>query len=116
MYFINGIHTNPSSTMTPAEMRPTCTSCRSVAAGRPFDVLGGEHAVHDVLVGTPIPDAEDRRAEDDPCPREVGVTGGLPHREESCRDCGFEPGEPADAGQTDRHERDGTEDQDDRLQ
>ena len=43
------------------------------AAARVRFVLGAEHALHDHLIGAPVPDAEDRRAEEDAGPRERRV-------------------------------------------
>src|SRR5256886_17671249 len=67
-----------------------------------FDVFRGEHALHDVLSGTPGPEAQYRSAEHDSAPREVGVVGRLPHGEESRRYFGFEPGEPVESREPER--------------
>ena len=36
-------------------------------------IFGGEHALHDDLVGAPIPDADNRRAEENSGPRKIGI-------------------------------------------
>jgi hypothetical protein len=52
------------------------------------DVLRGEDALDDELVGAPVPHAEDGHPEDDPGPGEVGVGGRLPHVHEGASDGG----------------------------
>ena len=44
--------------------------------GVPF-ILRGEHALHDHLVGAPVPDAENRRAEENPVQGKSGSLIGL---------------------------------------
>src|SRR5688500_19313365 len=46
-------------------------------------VLRRQHALHDELIGAPVPDAEDGRTEQDPGPWEVWVARRLPHVEEA---------------------------------
>src|SRR5207237_7047974 len=51
-----------------------------------LNVASGKHALHDMLVGTPVPNAENRRTEDDARPWEILVIRRLPHGEEIGRD------------------------------
>src|SRR4029077_2014694 len=78
-------------------------------------IARGEHALDDNLVGTPVPDAEDGRTEEDSRPGEVGVRGGLDHVEIAIGHHGAQVREAADAEQTDDGEGDGTGDQDEGL-
>src|SRR6266478_525683 len=78
-------------------------------------VARGEHALHDDLVGTPIPDAENGRAEKNAGPRKVWIGDRSDHVEIVGRDHGAEMREATYASQADDRERDSTGNQDQSL-
>src|ERR1700676_920070 len=65
-----------------------------------------EHALHDDLVGTPIPDPENRSAEKDAGPWKIRIGNRLDHVEVIGRHHGAEVFETADASQADNREGD----------
>src|SRR6266849_7474209 len=85
-------------------------SCLGVAL-----VARGEHALHDDLVGAPIPNAENGRAEKDAGPRKVRIGDGFDHVEVVRRDHSPEVFEAADAAQADDGKCDGSGDEDQGL-
>src|SRR5690606_34828006 len=46
-----------------------------------LDVLRRKRALHDVLIGTPVPDSHNRSADEQSCPRKIGVRCRSPHVE-----------------------------------
>ena len=56
----------------------------------------GEDALHDDLIGTPIPDAENRCAEENACPRKIGIGDRLYHVEVTGGHHGAQCAEAAD--------------------
>ena len=85
------------------------------AAARVRLVLRAEHALHHRLVGAPVPDAEDRRAEEDAGPREVRVAHRPDHREEVGRHLRAQRAPAADLVEAEHREDDRAGEQDDRL-
>src|SRR5438876_187548 len=116
---MKGIQSSPAPTSITVVTRPTNTSRASVAFGRHLRytshvsrveqelkaeaselisaasgflyVARCQHALHDVLVGTPVPNAEDRRSENNSRPGEILVMHWLPHREKVGRHTGMKP-------------------------
>src|SRR6266446_4639200 len=78
-------------------------------------VARGEHALHDDLVGTPIPDAENWRAKKDAGPWKVWIGDRFDHVEVVGRDHSAEMFETSDAAQTDNRECDRAGDEDQSL-
>src|SRR2546430_4154054 len=74
-----------------------------------------EHTLHNHLVRTPVPDAKDRRAEKDACPREVRIRGRLYHVEIVRRDHGAEMLQATNPSQTNDGEGDRAGDEDQSL-
>ena len=91
----------------PAENRP---------AARVRLVLCAEHALHDDLIGAPVPDAEDRGAEEDPRPREVGIVHRLDHVEEIRRQRRAQARHPSGFGEPEHRQQHRAADQDNGLQ
>jgi hypothetical protein len=85
------------------------------AAARVLLGLRAEHALHDHLIGAPVPDAEDRRAEEDAGPRERGIGRGLHHVKEVRRQRLPQAGHSARLDQPQHAQRDRTGEQHDRL-
>ena len=79
-------------------------------------VRRGQHALNDELVGAPVPDAEDRRAQKDSRPREVRIRERLPDGHEA-RSGFFDHRAPAaELAEPDPGDRDRTADQHEHLQ
>ena len=78
-------------------------------------ILGGKHALHDHLIGAPIPDAENRRAEENPRPGKVRIAHGLDHVEVAGGQGSAQAFEPAHLVHSDHGQDDGAENQDEGL-
>ncbi len=78
-------------------------------------ILGGEHALHDHLVGTPIPDAENRRPEENTCPGKVRIAHRLDHVEIARGQSGAQTFESAHPVHSDYGQYGGAENQDQGL-
>src|SRR5579864_6236 len=78
-------------------------------------IAGGEYALHDDLVGAPIPDAENRGAEKDAGPGEIGIRRRLDHVKVVGRDHSAEMFETADAHKPNDGEGDSAGDEDQGL-
>ena len=70
-------------------------------------VASGEHALHDHLIGAPVPDAEDWGSKKDARPGELGIADGFDHVEISGRHIGTQSGKSSHAVQANKGERDG---------
>ena len=78
-------------------------------------VLRRQHALHDYLVGAPVPDAENRRAEEDAGPWEVGIAERLDHVKVALGHGRPQPGEAAGSIQTDHRQDHRPRDENQRL-
>ncbi len=76
----------------------------------------GQHPLDDELVGAPVPDAEDRRAEEDAGPGELGVGHRLPHGEEVASGRVDHGAPAADRGEPHERHRDRAADQHEHLE
>src|SRR6185369_14449444 len=78
-------------------------------------VLGREHALHNHLVGAPIPDAENGRAEENSGPGKVGIAHGLDHVEVAGGQGGAQAGKSSHLVHSNHGQNDGAENQDQGL-
>src|SRR5690606_4152691 len=62
-------------------------AAKDSAASRVRETLGGQRALHDVLIGAPIPNANDRRGNHHAQPGEIGIFQRAP----KCKCCRFFP-------------------------
>ena len=85
-------------------------------APRLADRLRRERPLHDVLIRAPVPDGEDRRAEQDARPREIGVRRRAPQAHELRRRGRAQLAPAADGVEADDRDDDGAADHDEHLE